>query len=209
MPWPLLIFSQSGYSIQIIVRNLHTWWQTVQIQISWLLQKPTDLDLHCLQNRVYPGSAGQGLSINIKSVDKYNLNYPYSIDCRLHELYKFQGGQFNWLIFGSICWYLHVSNRLSNLSCSVDTALNFSIKSLTSIIEITPMNAECRLLYKFQGQFSRPVLTGIYWHGKYSYMYLPIFCQPCFLLWRLIMKYFIQSFSAFHDSKRAVVNLNC
>ena len=22
-------------------------------------QKPTDLDLHCLQNRVYPGSAGQ------------------------------------------------------------------------------------------------------------------------------------------------------
>ena len=33
----------------------------MQIQISWLLQKPTDLDLHCLQNRVYPGSAGQGL----------------------------------------------------------------------------------------------------------------------------------------------------
>ena len=25
-------------------------------------QKPTDLDLHCLQNRVYPGSAGQGLT---------------------------------------------------------------------------------------------------------------------------------------------------
>ena len=33
----------------------------MQIQISWLLKKPTDLDLHCLQNRVYPGSAGQGL----------------------------------------------------------------------------------------------------------------------------------------------------
>ena len=33
----------------------------MQIQISWLLQKPTDLDLHCLQNRIYPGSAGQGL----------------------------------------------------------------------------------------------------------------------------------------------------
>ena len=32
------------------------------IQISWLLKKPTDLDLHCLENRVYPGSAGQGLS---------------------------------------------------------------------------------------------------------------------------------------------------
>ena len=38
----------------------------MQIQISWLLQKPTDLDLHCLQRqdisgRIYPGSAGQGL----------------------------------------------------------------------------------------------------------------------------------------------------
>ena len=33
----------------------------MQIQISWLLKKPTDLDLHCLQNSVYPGSAGQEL----------------------------------------------------------------------------------------------------------------------------------------------------
>ena len=32
------------------------------MQISWLLQKPTDLDLHCLQRQGYPGSAGQGLS---------------------------------------------------------------------------------------------------------------------------------------------------
>ena len=58
MPHPLLIFSQSGCLIQIVAKNLHTWWQTVQIQISWLLQKPADLDLHCLQNRVYPGSTG-------------------------------------------------------------------------------------------------------------------------------------------------------
>ena len=61
MPRPLLIFRQSGHLIRIVAINLHTLWQTVQIQISWLLQKPTDLDLHCLQNRVYPGSAGQGL----------------------------------------------------------------------------------------------------------------------------------------------------
>ena len=33
----------------------------MQIQISWLLQKPTDLDLHCLQRQGNPGSAGQGL----------------------------------------------------------------------------------------------------------------------------------------------------
>ena len=34
----------------------------MQIQDSWLLKKPTDLELHCLQNRVYLGSAGQGLT---------------------------------------------------------------------------------------------------------------------------------------------------
>ena len=29
--------------------------QTVQIQISWLLKKPTDLDLHCLQKQGISG----------------------------------------------------------------------------------------------------------------------------------------------------------
>ena len=35
--------------------------KTVQIQISWLLMKPADLDLHCFLKRIDPGSAGQGL----------------------------------------------------------------------------------------------------------------------------------------------------
>ena len=48
MSHPLLIFSQSNYLIQVVHTNSNTNWQTVQIQISWLLQKPTDLDLHCL-----------------------------------------------------------------------------------------------------------------------------------------------------------------
>ena len=55
MSCPLLIFSQSGYLIQIVDINSHTEWQTVQIQISWLLQKPTDLDLHCLQRQGISG----------------------------------------------------------------------------------------------------------------------------------------------------------
>ena len=38
-------------------------WQTVQIQIIWLLQKPTDLDLHCLQRQGYLESAG--IRVNI------------------------------------------------------------------------------------------------------------------------------------------------
>ena len=77
MPRPLLIFSQSGYLIQIVVINLHTWWQTVQIQISWLLQKPTDLDLHCLQNRIYPGSAGQGLIYSVRCLPPWGASNEY------------------------------------------------------------------------------------------------------------------------------------
>ena len=33
----------------------------MQIQISWLLEKPTDLDLHCLQKHGISGSARLGL----------------------------------------------------------------------------------------------------------------------------------------------------
>ena len=55
MPCPFLIVSQSDYFIQIVDINSHTEWRTVQIQISWLLQKPTDLDLHCLQRQGVSG----------------------------------------------------------------------------------------------------------------------------------------------------------
>ena len=57
----------------------------MQIQISWLLQKPTDLDLHCLQNRVYPGSAGQELKgahckeRSAKDFIRDLFNYAYAI----------------------------------------------------------------------------------------------------------------------------------
>ena len=55
MPHQLLIFSQSDWLIQTDAINSHTSWQTVQIQISWLFQKPTDLDLHCLQRQGISG----------------------------------------------------------------------------------------------------------------------------------------------------------
>ena len=55
MPHPLLNFSQSDYLIQIVDINSYTEWQTVQNQISWLLKKPTDLDLHCLQRQSISG----------------------------------------------------------------------------------------------------------------------------------------------------------
>ena len=55
----------------------------MQIHISWLLQKPTDLDLHCLQNRVYPGSAGQEL---IESVDYDQMPHSVASDLGLRYL---------------------------------------------------------------------------------------------------------------------------
>ena len=51
MPRPLLIYSQSDFFIQVVDINSQTEWWTVLIQIRWLLQKPTDLDLHCLQRQ--------------------------------------------------------------------------------------------------------------------------------------------------------------
>ena len=71
MPCPLLIFSQSDYLTRIVAINSHTSWQTVQIQISWLLQiflflqKPTDLDLHCLQRQGISGFSRTRV-INVK-----------------------------------------------------------------------------------------------------------------------------------------------
>ena len=62
MPHPLIIFSQSNCFIRIVDINSHTKWQTVQLQISCLLQEPSDLDLHCLQRQGIPGSAWEGLS---------------------------------------------------------------------------------------------------------------------------------------------------
>ena len=55
MPRLLLLVSQSDSLIQIVDTNSYTECQTVQIQISWLLQKPTDLDLHCLQRHGISG----------------------------------------------------------------------------------------------------------------------------------------------------------
>ena len=46
----------------VVSMHLHAEWKTVLIQISWLHQKPADLDLQCFQKRINSGSAGQGLN---------------------------------------------------------------------------------------------------------------------------------------------------
>ena len=63
MPHPFQIFSQSDYLIQIADINSHTEWQKVQIQISWLLRSQLIWIYTVFKGREYPGSAGQGLSL--------------------------------------------------------------------------------------------------------------------------------------------------
>ena len=78
---PLLTLSQSVSLIQIFDTNSHTDRQTVQIQISWLLKKPTDLDLHCVQRLVVYGfSRAWGLSI-----PSVNFN-PFPASCNFYRL---------------------------------------------------------------------------------------------------------------------------
>ena len=58
MTCPLLIVSQSDFLIQVVDTNLHNEWQTVQIQISRLLQ----IWIYTVyKGWAYPGLAGPGL----------------------------------------------------------------------------------------------------------------------------------------------------
>ena len=69
-PRPPPIFSQSDHPTQAVDTNSHSQWQTVQIQTSWLLQKPTNLannaDPELIQIytickcRAHLGPSGQG-----------------------------------------------------------------------------------------------------------------------------------------------------
>ena len=112
MPCPLLIVSQSDSLIQVVDTNSHTESQTVQIQISWLPQKPTDLYLHCLQR--------QGISVFSRTrvkrrIGSYNLNSDLKNECIQgrciikHLLYS--------TIFASELWYTFDYKIFFELTC--------------------------------------------------------------------------------------------
>ena len=91
MPCPLPIFSQSNYLIQVDDINSYTERQTVQIHISWLLQKPTDLDLHCLQKQGIPGFSRTRVNtfqamgrFSRQQIDDIFLFFPRKQDLILH-----------------------------------------------------------------------------------------------------------------------------
>ena len=53
MPRPFSIPSRSDFLVRSAVLGIdsHTQWQAVRIRIWWLLQRSTNLDLHCLQRQ--------------------------------------------------------------------------------------------------------------------------------------------------------------
>ena len=67
LPHPLLIFSQSNYLIQVVDANSLT---------KWLLQKPTDLGLHCLKRQGISGLSRTRVSLDdqIAKLDVYHLS---------------------------------------------------------------------------------------------------------------------------------------
>ena len=71
----------------------------MQIQISWLFQKPTDLDLHCLQSSIYPSSAGQGLMLIMlnKNISKHFDIFPGKQDLTFHANWHWWR-QFAWVV---------------------------------------------------------------------------------------------------------------
>ena len=66
MSCPLIILSQSDSLIQIVDIDSDTKWQTVQIQ------KPIDLDLHCLQKQGI--SRPSRIRVNLPMVDCSYVN---------------------------------------------------------------------------------------------------------------------------------------
>ena len=79
MPHPLIIISQSDSLIQIVDTNSDTKWQTVRIHISWLLQKPADLDLPCLGRLGISGLARLWLKKETILYLLYILEHPNSL----------------------------------------------------------------------------------------------------------------------------------
>ena len=53
--------------MQVVDTISNTEWQAAQIQISWLLQKPTDLDLHCLQRQDISGFGRTRIKVSLFS----------------------------------------------------------------------------------------------------------------------------------------------
>ena len=136
MPRSFLIFSQSDYLIQLDDINSHTSWQTVQIQISWLLKKPTDLDLHCLQRQDISGFSRTRVKGPIFLKNRHFLFK--RLNCQISDSLSFV----NW-IKNEMIFYLISELMLAALIQWYDKkSFHFKNKRLTEILQAV----RCRIL---------------------------------------------------------------
>ena len=103
----------------------------MQIQISWLLQKPTDLDLHCLQKQDI-----SGLSRTRDGYVTLIAELAFYSSCHQHSFFSFDWfliklaekvdmdkvprGAVNWREHGCllfVCLYMHHSSLYMVLDC--------------------------------------------------------------------------------------------
>ena len=104
MPHQLPIFSQSDYLVQVVDINSYNEWQTVQIQISWLLQKPTDLDQHCLQRQGISGFSRTRVNL-LKTKSQQNRTNVLMLKCLDTDL--------------CIMWTVKIWTKMHILACQV------------------------------------------------------------------------------------------
>ena len=129
MPRPLLSVSHSYSLIQIVDINSHTEWQTMQIQVSWLLQKPTDLDLHCLQWQGISGfSRTRGKVTYLKNVKRHIRGLSYGSFSMGHPL-RISTVRRNWMCSGSLSFSMC-------MNISIKSSL-LTARSSTSVLQVT------------------------------------------------------------------------
>ena len=116
MPHLLLISSQSDYLIWVFDRKSHIQWQTVQIRISWLLQKPTDMDLHCLLRQGMSCSAREALICHLLEIlsNKVLKWTKHTTWHRIPCLYEVWNNR-NHLVYLAKAWYCHQCWNMENI----------------------------------------------------------------------------------------------
>ena len=103
------------YLIPVVDTYSHTEWQTVQLQISWLIQKPTDLNLHCLHRQgIFRTSRTR---VYLKTSCKYRIR-PNNCTVRLGFSKFFMEGTLKWFVDDALNYRIRTNNRTVRLGFS-------------------------------------------------------------------------------------------
>ena len=220
MPRPLLNFSQSDYLIQVCDTNSNAEWQTVQIQSSWFLQKPTDLDLHCLQRQGISGfsrtrvngfNCGLCAPKNIKmgpNVRKriFGHVHPMNIQIRLIRAFTAR-------ILISLGYTFHLCRQQGfwsdiYLFCSPLTHQSILFESLRACFTYLPCDQICSWVNELQ---TVKCISKLYrsWHGC-QYCLVSSYVVSCGFFFGLLFRtqtlYFVLMFGADTNENWVLVN---